>query len=131
MCHRVTVDHLQLAGIRFSLSVPGDSPRGSRCIGPDFIEPFVARSGHDFVQAPVRTTCPIGRVWMFLAFKASRQRLLSVCGDGCAKFRRLCVQQRARTDSETRFTSVFWMALHEALWALLIFDSQHHAKHNH
>ena len=72
MCHRVTVDHLQLAGIRFSLSVPGDSPRGSRCIGPDFIEPFVARSGHDFVQAPVRANRPIGRVWMFLAFKASR-----------------------------------------------------------
>ena len=124
-------DVLQLAGIHFPLSVP--TPRGGVTVYWPRLHRAVCRSVGSRLRAGAsayhlshRPRLDVPRLQGFKTATAIRLRRRR-----CAKFRRLCVQQRARTDSETRFTSVFWMALHEALWALLIFDSQHHAKHNH
>ena len=63
---RVKADHLLPAGLLYPLPVP--THRGD-CISLDFLEPPVARSGHDFLQAHIDLLT--GRVWLVPTFKTA------------------------------------------------------------
>ncbi len=108
------------AGLLFPLPVP--SRRGG-CVSLDFMELPTAVSDHDFLQ--VHIDLLTGRVWLVPTFKtatsdvAARNFVNSV-------FRDVGLPDTIVSDRDTRFTSSFWTALHEALGASLIFGSPHH-----
>ena len=120
ICQRVKADHLPPAGLLYPLPVP---TRRGGCISLDFIELPVAQSGHDFLQ--VHIDLLTGRVWLVPTFKtataetAARNFVTSV-------FRDMGLPDVLVSDRDTRFTSAFWVSLHETLGASLIFGSPHH-----
>jgi hypothetical protein len=119
-CQRVKADHLPPAGLLFPLPVP--SRRGG-CISLDFLELPMARSGHDFVQ--VHIDLLTGRVWMVPTSKTATAETAARNFVGSV-FRDVGLPDVLVSDRDTRFTSVFWTALHAALGASLIFGSPHH-----
>ena len=119
-CQRVKADHLPPAGLLFPLPVP--SRRGG-CISLDFLELPMARSGHDFVQ--VHIDLLTGRVWLVPTSKTATAETAARNFVGSV-FRVVGLPDVLVSDRDTRFTSVFWTALHAALGASLIFGSPHH-----
>jgi hypothetical protein len=119
-CQRVKADHLPPAGLLFPLPVP--SRRGG-CISLDFLELPMARSGHDFVQ--VHIDLLTGRVWLVPTSKTATAETAARNFVGSV-FRDVGLPDVLVSDRDTRFTSVFWTALHAALGASLIFGSPHH-----
>ena len=119
-CQHVKADHLPPAGPLFPLPVP--SCRGG-CISLDFLELPMVRSGHGFVQ--VHIDLVTGRVWLVPTSKATTAETAARNFVGSV-FRVVGLPDVLVSDRDTRFTSVFWTALHAALGASLIFGSQHH-----
>ncbi len=110
-CQRVKADHLPPAGLLFPLPVL--SRRGG-CISLDF---------HDFVQ--VHIDLLTGRVWLAPTPKTATAKPAARNFVGSV-FREVGLPDVLVSDRNTRFTSVFWTALHAALGASLIFGSPHH-----
>ncbi len=110
---RVKADHLSPAGLLYPLPVPS---RRRGCISLDFLELLVARSGHDFLQVHIDLlTCS---VWLVQTFKnatvTAETATLNYVG---SVFCDVGLPDVLVSDSDTRFTSAFWTALHAALGA--------------
>ena len=97
--------------------------RGGGCISLDFIELPVAKSGHDFLQ--VHMDLLTGRVWLVPTFKTATAKT-AAWNFVTSVFHYMGLPDMLVSDRDTRFTSAFWVSLHEALGASLIFGSPHH-----